>query len=455
MEQLTAIRASKLESLFSRMRKSSFVKNMLIVMSGTAMAQAISVALTPIISRFFSPADFGVSGSFSAVLGIVASGVTLDYTQAIMLPKEKGDAINLFSLSCLCTFIVAFMLLIVCLIIPSSVNGVMKTNGIWPLALLVVATAVSGINHSCQAWCIRVKAFKHTAATQVVRSFSEKGAKIGFGFFNGGAAGLIVSGVLGNVLASFNLVRVLLRDILNLRPNIQWHRMKQLAKEYRDFPMYSASQNVINAVSSGLPVLLLTKFFGIGVAGAYVFGMYVLESPMGFILTPLRQVLFQKAAETQHQGGSLISLYVRVSIGLFAIALLPSVVLFIWAPQIFGWVFGSQWHLAGDFARSLVIWTMFIFCNLPAVLFARLIRIQRRVFFYDLFLLAMRLSSLVLGGLFLSAGHTIIVFSVVGGTMNLFLILMVGHAILKKEGHVNWEDIRDLLTPPSSSVEVS
>jgi len=69
---------------------------MLIVMSGTALAQIIGFALTPIISRLFTPADFGIFGSFSAIVGVVLAGITLDYSQAIMLPKEKNDALDLF-----------------------------------------------------------------------------------------------------------------------------------------------------------------------------------------------------------------------------------------------------------------------------------------------------------------------------------------------------------------------
>ena len=47
-------------------------------MSGTAAAQAIGFALTPVISRLYSPSDFGIFGSFDAVLTVVAAGVTLD-----------------------------------------------------------------------------------------------------------------------------------------------------------------------------------------------------------------------------------------------------------------------------------------------------------------------------------------------------------------------------------------
>lgn len=384
-----------------RLRKSTFFRNVLIVMSGTATAQAIGFALSPIISRLFSPSDFGVFGSFSSVLGVIAAGITLQYPQAIMLPKERENAINLFFVSALSTFLIAILCLLFCLLAPSIVNGLMKTEGYWALTLLVLASVVSGLNQSCQAWSVRVKAFKHTSASQVIRSFSSNGMQIAFGYFGGGPVGLVASTILAEVVASLNLLRVLIPDFLALRRSVRWSRMKVLAREYVDFPLYSASQNVLNALSSGLPVLLLTHFYGIAVAGAYAFAMRILQVPMGFVLGALRQVLFQKASEMHHEGKSLAPLYIRTTTGLFAIGILPSIALFVWAPELFKWIFGQQWSMAGEFSRILVLWLLFVFCNLPAVLFARIIRFQRFVFFYDLVLLTGRLLALIAGGLYL------------------------------------------------------
>ena len=431
----------QLRDILARLRKSAFVRNILVVMSGTAAAQIIGFALTPIISRLFSPSDFGAFGAFSSVASIIAAGATLQYTQAIMLPKEKEDAIHLFVVSCLCTSIVALLCLLCCIIIPTTMNGLMKTNGIWTLALLVAAIIISGLNQSCQAWCVRVKAFKHTSASQVIRSLSSSGTQIGCGYLKAGAAGLIVSSILADILASLNLALVVFRDLGALRRNIRWERMKQLAKEYRDFPMYSASMNVINSLSLGLPVLLLTHFYGIAVAGAYAFGMRILSVPMGFVLNALRQVLFQKAAEAHNDGDRLMPLYVKITSGLFALTLLPSLVIFIWAPQLFAWVFGAQWHMAGEFVRSLMLWMMFMFCNLPAVLFARIIRIQQQMFVFDLVLLAARALVLFVGGMYLSAVYTILLISLVGAIMNIVFIVIVGFILMRKEGDIDWKGI--------------
>jgi O-antigen/teichoic acid export membrane protein len=209
--------------------------------------------------------------------------------------------------------------------------------------------------------------------------------------------------------------------------------MKQLAKEYKDFPLYSASQNVINSLSLGLPVLLLTHFYGLAVTGAYAFAVRITWAPVALVMGSLRQVLFQKASETHHRGGNLVTLYLKLTVGLFGLAIVPTLVLLIWAPQIFSWMFGTPWTASGEYSRSLVLWYLVVLCNLPAVLFARIIRIQRTLFVYNLVLLAMRTLTLVLGGMYLSASHAIFLFAMLSAVMNLSLNVLVGWALVKRE----------------------
>lgn len=423
--------------IIARLKSSSFIRNTLIVASGSAIAQAIGFSLTPIISRLFTPADFGVFGAFGAVAAFIAAGVTLEYSQAIMLPKDNNSALHLFLVSCIVTLIITSLLTLICFIAPLFISRLIGRREGWILALLVLSVLVTGFNVALQAWSVRAKAFRHTSSSQVIRSISSNSMQISFGLFNAGYAGLIFSAILADLIASINLLKVFLLDFKTFMHSISWMRVKQVAREYRDFPLYSASQNIINSLSSGLPVIMLTHFFGVGVAGSYIFALHLLTNPMGLITRAMRQVLFQKASETQHQGGSLSSLYLKVTGTLFVIAILPVLIMLIWAPQIFAFVFGDRWHEAGGYARYMILWMLFVFCNVPAVLFARLIRIQRVVFLYDLLLLAIRLSVLTLGGFYFSALNSVMLFSIVGALMNLGLIVLVGRIVLKSEGRIS------------------
>jgi O-antigen/teichoic acid export membrane protein len=433
--------ADKLGQALAKLRKSLFIKNLLIVMSGTALAQALGYALSPIISRLFSPTDFGIFGSFYAVVGVIAAGLTLDYHVAIVLPKNRDDAINCFVLTCLSVCGISSLCLIICVLAPQFVQKLLRAPHPWMLSLLILSLLTSGFNQACQAWAVRVKAFKHTSASQVIRSISTNGTQVGLGFLKGGAPALISTAILGDFLATVNIARVAFRDLRASRNSIKRKRIWELAKEYRDFPMYSSSVNVLNSLSLGLPVILLSQYYGIAVAGFYAFALKVLSAPMGLIQSALRQVLYQKATEFYNEGGRLIILYVKFTAGLFVLILLPSIIIFIWAPQLFSWIFGTQWRTAGVFAQSLMLWQVFMFCNLPAGICGRIARMQRQMAIIDVILLAARTLVLYLGGMYLSASLTVALYSLVGAIVNAFFIFLIGFALSKQEGESSWAEI--------------
>jgi len=89
-------------------------------------------------------------------------------------------------------------------------------------------------------------------------------------------------------------------------------------------------------------------------------------------------------------------------------------------------VFGEDWRVAGEYARWLILWLAPMFCNVPASLAARILRLQRDLFLVDVVLLGARAAALVLGGLWLEPLQTIIALSLVGALFNVALVGYVG-----------------------------
>ncbi len=83
---------------FSNLFKSEFSKNVLTLMTGTTIAQAIPIAISPILTRIYTPEDFGVLAIFMAITAITGSISNAKYEQAIVLPKKEGEAINILFL---------------------------------------------------------------------------------------------------------------------------------------------------------------------------------------------------------------------------------------------------------------------------------------------------------------------------------------------------------------------
>lgn len=421
------------------LRRSPFVRNVSIVMSGTAISQMISFAMTPIISRLFDPSDFGIFGSFSSVMGVVAAGVTLQYSQAVMLPKEDSDAANVFAVSVISVFLITLLSIFAVCLFPGTFLSLFKApNGFWLLWLFPIGVFLNGVNQSLQAWCIRQKAFTLTSVSQVVRAVSVNISQVVLGLLKAGGVGLTASAVAADGIASVNLAHLVFKkDGLKIRQSVTLKKMRETAFEYRDFPIYSASQNVMNAMSQGLPVILLGCYYGVAVAGAYAFGVRILQVPMNFVTTALRQVLFQKASETYNHGGKLFPLYLKTTGGLFVAAIVPATILFIWSPKIFSWLFGAKWNDAGVYASWLILWLAVGFCSLPSGLFARIIRQQRNLFLFELLILFLRILILVVGGIIFSAKSTIIGFSIIGCLLNVVFITWVGYLLRHKERSIS------------------
>ena len=79
--------------------KSKFSKNVITLITGTALAQAVPIAITPILTRLYTPEDFGVFAVYMALSSILVVLVTGRYELAIVVPQKDEDAINIVALS--------------------------------------------------------------------------------------------------------------------------------------------------------------------------------------------------------------------------------------------------------------------------------------------------------------------------------------------------------------------
>ncbi|MEA1954756.1 MAG: hypothetical protein U9O24_10240 [Campylobacterota bacterium] len=71
--------------------KSEFSRNVLTLMTGTTIAQAIPIAISPILTRIYTLEDFGIFALFIAITAIFGSIANGRYELAIMLPKKDNN----------------------------------------------------------------------------------------------------------------------------------------------------------------------------------------------------------------------------------------------------------------------------------------------------------------------------------------------------------------------------
>ncbi len=344
------------KTLATYIPRGSFRANLVTVLTGTTIAQAIPIVASPVLSRIYTPNDFGVYALFISITTIIAVLVTGRYELAIMLPEKDGESVNVLALSIIISAIVCLATLLIVSLLNNQLTNILGNPQISDWLYLVPLTAfLIGVYQTFSYWQNRKRRFKNLSLNRVVQSSVSVGSNLGLGLFHFGASGLIVGNVLARfVTTAFMGWNIWTEDKATVSA-IRRDRITHYLVKYKDFPRYSGPADFINAVSNQAPVVLLGIFFGSIIVGNYSFTLSVLAAPISLISASVFEVFKERAASDFREHGNCRDIYVKTFKVLFYAPLIPFVIFFFVAPELFAFVFGAKWRLAGDYARILSV----------------------------------------------------------------------------------------------------
>lgn len=151
-----------MNKIFYRLKmKSEFSKNIITLMTGTTIAQAIPIAISPILTRIYTPEDFGIFAIYLAITSIIAVIATGRYEMAIMLPKEEKDVKSILKLIIILLSIVTFATFLIVFIFNDEITNLFENKEIsnW-LYFLPVSVFLVGIYQVYNYLLIREKILK-------------------------------------------------------------------------------------------------------------------------------------------------------------------------------------------------------------------------------------------------------------------------------------------------------
>lgn len=413
-------------------RKSPFVRNVTTVASGTAIAQGITVAFSPLITRIYGAEAFGLLGTFTALVAVISPVAALTYPIAIVLPKNDSDARNIGRLCIYIGLCIAATVTLIILIAKDWIVNVLQIQEISAfiilIPLVIIFSAWLQVN---QQWTIRKQLFKIKAKAEAFKAIIVNIAKTLIGLFYPLGAILIIISTLGHIIHAI-LIKVGLRnksaieeDPNEKNPNTQLN-LKEIAKKHYDFPLYRAPQVFINAVSQNLPVLMLATFFGPAPAGFFTLGKRVLAMPSKLISQSVGDVFYPKITKAAHNKENLTKHILKATLGLAAVGFFPYAIIVVFGPWIFGFIFGSEWVAAGEYARWMALWLFFMYLNNPSIRIAPVISAQGFLLSYSIFTTALRFIVLAIGYyIYNSDLIAIALFGISGAISNVILISII------------------------------
>lgn len=402
-----------------------FARNVATLMTGGVIANLLSLAAVPVISRLFNPDDFGVVALFVSITMILATIATLRYEHAIVLPDSDDEAAEIATLAYVFLFMSGIILMVVALawyvLLPDS--SWVQMMGPWFLAI-PVGTLFLAIPNIVVNLATRKKQFRRIAVADVSQVGVMSVIRIVAGLaWSSTFAGLVGGLLAGNIARMYVLLGRRWSNLLHGIRRMDSARARLIAMRYKQFPFYSMPTGLFRVLGRSLPVFLLAMLFSPAVVGFYAMAARLIRLPMAVLGESVRRTYMQKAAELNQGGIGLLNSLVKITLVLAGVGILIFAPLYVWGVELFSIFLGDSWSEAGAYVSILAPWFLMLFVQIPSsviyIIYHRQdtplkIHIGSTVMIVGAFLLAKEMGS--------TPEQVLIMLSVIGVFTNLLIV---------------------------------
>lgn len=332
--------------------QSAFAKNVLTLMTGTTIAQAIPVAISPILTRIYSPEDFGVLALFVSITTIMGAVVNGRYELAIVLPEEEEKAQSLLGLCIIIAAVISLLLFLIILpfhaLIVENLNNADISRWLYFVPLVVF---LLGVFNAFNYYFSRKKQFRYIAQGNVLKSSALASGQLGFSLLQSGAFGLVLGRIFSTLFAPLYFLRKFSKTE---KIDFKWSNLKSMAKRYVDFPKYDVWAGLLNNFSLYCNEFIIPILYNTTTLGYFAIIRNVFGIPFLLISSSVSQVFFKEATELKIKQGNTQSLVKSTTKKLAIVSVLGFSILFLISEELFAFVFGEEWRIAGVYIRYLI-----------------------------------------------------------------------------------------------------
>ncbi len=382
-------------------QRGSFAQNFAVTFSGTAGVAVIGILVTPIMSRLYAPAAYGLFAVFNSIVANASLFSTLAYPSAFLLPRVAKRFHALVHLSLLLATAMLVLMLSAVLLLRRPLLHLLNAEALGDWVYVIPFTVLLyNLMAMMNSWYLRTKDFGKRAGIDVGTSLAGRVLTLGAGaLLHGSPTGLLLGDVFTKVVAAGTmLLSGIHRQLREVMSTFSWKRVKATAFEYREYPFYVMPTAYLNTVASQLPIFFLSSSFGTTAVGLYAFSTSLLELPIGVIGNAIAPVFLQKATETyQREPDRLKQLCLDLYNKLFYLGLVPFGIITVYGDWIFKFAFGTRWEQAGLFTSYLGYYYIFKLASYATSPIYAVFRRQRTVLLGTILLVLCRAASLAIG----------------------------------------------------------
>ena len=331
------------------------------LLSGTTIAQVITLAMTIPLARLYGPEQFGFFAIIQSVVAVGVAVASLRFDMAIVLPKTDLEGRVVQKLASRSILIMSLLFSLVLLAASGWVAAKYDSRSLaYALVAsgLVVYTTAQIANR--QFWLTRKTEFRVIASNRVIGAVATGVFQVLAALITRNFLGLLVGLILGQILTLI-LVN---RRIPDLRDPIPGGAPSTLdmARRYEKMPLLNGPNAILDSVrTAGINILIGN--IAVAGLGQYSMAFRVTGAPASLISGAIAQVFLQKMSVTEPGAMTKLIRSVLLRIGSLSIPIFT--VFYFVAPWLLPSLFGAEWTESGLLAQALVPWIFMLTLTSP------------------------------------------------------------------------------------------
>lgn len=347
--------AALMVAVRARSHRGGFARNLWVMLAGTVLGQGTSVVLAPVLTRLYTPEQFGYLSAYTAALYILCVIASLGLEVAIPIAETASETANLFLL---CALSLAGTTGLVAGLTWAIPYRMLEMLWLGPIAsyrwLIPVGFACFGAYFVMVATATRQAAFGDIARTRIAQGLVGPGSQIVFGLLGLGAPGLVIGLVWGQSAGVLLLLRRTILASEELMGAMSRAGMRQAWQRYIAFPVWVSWARLVDTAGYMAIYLMVAGFYSPAAAGFLFLSDRVIARPLLIVSSSVLQVFTGEAGRVMRADPAALRRRFRQVVPLqFVMALGWIAIANAAARWFFPIAFGPQWEAAVPYLQAM------------------------------------------------------------------------------------------------------
>lgn len=339
------------------------VRNTLKLSSSSALLMLLPLIVTPILSRLYSPADYGDWGVFSSVFYVINSFLFLSYENTIVKSCNEEEVPNLIFICVIVSSIVIFLTVLTFSV--GSLIGIDFFSNFPSVKLLVLLLSAQAIHVIANNIANREKKYGLMSIANIVGGTSQAAFRVTLGVYPIVAYGLIVGNVIAQVVTTLFIVVCLLRSV-----QIEWNylslkRLINLVRVNKKFPLFDAPARFVELSLANIALIIMTFFWDKSEIGSYSMVTQFVLLPISVVGSSMGNVFYKELCESAGQPEVVALSTQRASKISFFLSFLPLLFFAVGGDYLLTFILGEKWVSSGKIAICICVYSVPLILSEP------------------------------------------------------------------------------------------